>query len=352
MSIQKKVIRLVLLPLAIIIFNIIYLIKAVLLSLVSLIYQSDIPVVVRTPESRFQGLDALGYTFKPNYVELPVGGGITLPRMHYVDEGPRDAKETVLCLHGEPSWSFLYRRLVPGLVGAGYRVIVPDFIGFGKSDKFTHPEAYSHAQHTMSLRLLLDHLKVSQLTLVCQDWGGLTGLSVVKDCPQLFSRLVIMNTGLPSGEDFKLTKLDKMTPFLTWQAFARMTGAAIPIKFIFRLAMKTVSDQVLAAYEAPFPSSLYKAGAARWPLLVPLSHNSLVSSDMRAAKDFLKTQWSGPALIMFSDNDPITGTQVHSFRKMLPDAKQITIHGGRHFLQEEKGEELAVNIVKFISGKL
>ena len=157
-------------------------------------------LTIRTPDSRFAGLEKYGYTFQPNYAELPLGGGITLPRMHYVDEGPKDAQETVLCLHGEPSWSFLYRKMVPTLVQAGYRVVIPDFIGFGKSDKYTSPANYTHELHTASLRMLIDYLKLTNLTLVCQDWGGLTGLSVVKDIPDTFCSLVIMNTGLPIGD--------------------------------------------------------------------------------------------------------------------------------------------------------
>ena len=130
-------------------------------------------------------------------LSIDAGCGVLLPRVHYLDEGPRDGN-VVLCLHGEPSWSFLYRKMVPLLTGAGYRVIVPDFIGFGKSDKYTSPENYTHELHCLVLRKLLDHLSVRDVTLVCQDWGGLTGLSVVKDCPDLFSSLVIMNTGLPA----------------------------------------------------------------------------------------------------------------------------------------------------------
>ena len=141
-----------------------------------------------------------GYPFESNYVELPAGSGHTLPRVHYIDEGDQDATEVILCLHGEPSWSFLYRHMIPTLVHAGYRVIAPDFIGFGKSDKYTSMENYSHELHTSTLRLLIEHLELENITLVCQDWGGLTGLSVVKDIPDKFSSLVIMNTGLPTGD--------------------------------------------------------------------------------------------------------------------------------------------------------
>ncbi|KAK8392796.1 hypothetical protein O3P69_014913 [Scylla paramamosain] len=191
--------RFVVFPAIIITLQCLYLLRKAVEVVMSVLWPVRHPTVVRTPEECFQGLEAMGYNFRPNYVELPVGGGKMLPRVHYIDEGPRDAAETILCLHGEPSWSFLYRHMVPGLVRAGYRVVVPDFIGFGKSDKFTCPESYSHELHCMTLRLLLDHLRLRDITLVCQDWGGLTGLPVVRDCSHLFSRLVIMNTGLPVG---------------------------------------------------------------------------------------------------------------------------------------------------------
>ena len=157
-------------------------------------------LTIRTPDSRFSGLEKYGYTFTPNYVDLPMGGEVCLPRMHYIDEGPKDAQETILCLHGEPAWSFLYRKMIPTLVQARYRVIVPDFIGFGKSDKYTSAANYTHELHTASLRMLIDHLELTNITLVCQDWGGLTGLSVVKDIPDKFCSLVVMNTGLPTGD--------------------------------------------------------------------------------------------------------------------------------------------------------
>ena len=194
--ILRRVIH-VLVVLLLILLNVI---KSILSPFFKAIFAPQTALTLRTPDSRFSGLDKYGYTFSPNYVDLPLGGGITLPRMHYVDEGPKNAKETILCLHGEPSWSFLYRKMVPILVKAGYRVVIPDFIGFGKSDKYTSPLNYTHEMHTSSLRKLMDHLELTNVTLVCQDWGGLTGLSVVKDMPDKFCSLVIMNTGLPTGD--------------------------------------------------------------------------------------------------------------------------------------------------------
>lgn len=326
--------------------------KQVFRSITSLIVKGKSCSVVRTPEERFQGLDAIGYTFKPNYIELPVGGGKTLPRVHYVDEGPRDAKETILCLHGEPSWSFLYRTMIHGLVKAGYRVIAPDFIGFGKSDKFIYPESYSHDLHTQTIRLLLDHLGVNDVTLVCQDWGGLTGLSVVKDSPHFFSRLVIMNTGLPAGSEFSISNISRVTPFLLWRSFAELLATSLPIHYLFKIALLNPHPSVLDGYSAPFPSSLYKAGAARWPLLVPITSHTPVATDMQETRNFLAKDWKNPVLIMFSDRDPITKGQEKTFQRLLPHAITKTVVGAGHFLQEDKGEELSSHIISFISDKL
>lgn len=240
--------------------------------------------------------------------------------------------------------------MVPGLVRAGYRVVVPDFIGFGKSDKFTFPESYSHDLHCMTLRLLLDHLRLRDITLVCQDWGGLTGLPVVRDCSQLFSRLVIMNTGLPVGN--RSMSLTKATPFLFWRTFVQLLGTSLPVGQIFRKALLNPHPDVIKGYEAPFPTPLHKAGAARWPLLVPLTAYTPVAADMQATRDFLAQEWQRPALVMFSDRDPITRGLEKVFLKLMPHARIKTVCGAKHFLQEDKGEELTAHIISFIGDKL
>lgn len=241
--------------------------------------------------------------------------------------------------------------MVPGLVKAGYRVVVPDFIGFGKSDKFTFMDSYSHDLHCMTLRLLLDHLRLRNITLVCQDWGGLTGLPVVRDCPHLFARLVIMNTGLPTGF-VKPSNFIKMLPFLIWRGIAQVFGTALPVGRIFTKALLKVHPDVVKGYEAPFPSALYKAGAAQWPLLVPITPNTSVAADMQATQDFLASEWKKPALVMFSDLDPITRGQEKVFLKLLPHANYKVVTGAKHFLQEDKGEELVTHIISFIGDKL
>jgi len=300
----------------------------------------------------FNRLPDLGYPFKPHYITLKIQEGATLPRVHFVDEGRRDAKEVILCLHGEPSWSFLYRKMVPVLVSAGYRVVVPDFIGFGKSDKFTSMDLYTHDMHTTTLQLLIQELELNKITLVCQDWGGLTGLAVVKEMPSRFSRLVVMNTGLPTGWGCLLTLricydlelISRSLAFLIWQAIVKLLGTWIPIYFLFHWIVGFSKD-VSEGYAMPFPSALYKAGVAKWPLLVL---TKLVNKSMRDTRNFLKT-WKKPALVMFSDNDPITRGEEKFFMNTIPQAKKVTIHGAGHFLQEECGGEIADNIVWFIT---
>jgi len=298
----------------------------------------------------------------PN-VSIDAGCGVKLPRVHYVDEGPRGGR-VVLCLHGEPSWSFLYRKMVPILTEAGYRVIVPDFIGFGKSDKYTNPDNYNHEMHCMTLRKLLDHLDVKDITLVCQDWGGLTGLSVVKDAPDRFSNLVIMNTGLPSpildlsddmGGEKSVSiskKIQGFLPFILWRSCVMLIGTNLPVNRLFGRMFQRhgVEQSVIDAYNAPFPSRLFKAGAARWPLLVPMWKDDPVTAHMEAARNCLKT-WRKPVLVMFGDSDPITRTAEPLFLNIVPHHKRVVVEGAGHFLQETHGEFLSKNIIQFLSEK-
>jgi len=327
------------------------LIKQLLMIIFSAFSSKPKSSVVRTPDTLFEGLPDLGYPFSPHYVTLKVKDGVTLPRVHYVDEGPKDATEVILCLHGEPSWSYLYRKMIPVLVAAEYRVVVPDFIGFGKSDKFTSMESYTHDMHTLTLRRLIEDLGLINITLVCQDWGGLTGLAVVKDIPTRFARIVVMNTGLPvrgsvSSNMKRCMDLDlvhRSLSFLIWQASVYLLGTYLPIGFLFHRICGFPKDAV-KGYVMPFPSAIYKAGAAKWPLLVLAKPVSLSMAETRA---FINT-WKKPALVMFSDRDPITHGEEKYFMNAIPHAKKITIHGAGHFLQEESGKELAENIVNFV----
>jgi len=327
-----------------------------------LLMGSRVPVVVRTPEDRFEGLDRLGYDFESYYLSIDGGCGVKLPRVHYLDEGPRHGP-VILCLHGEPAWSFLYRKIIPGLVGAGYRVIVPDFIGFGKSDKYTNPDNYTHEMHCFVLRKLVDHLNISKMTLVCQDWGGLVGLTTVKDLPHMFSSLVVMNTGLPApvldfnddngdpvvGPPPTLTKIRSVLPFILWRSLVQLIGTNLPVEKVFAFALKSCKSDpaVVAAYAAPFPSRLYKGGAAKWPLMVPMLKADPVTAHLEAARNCLKT-WKKPMLVMFGDSDPVTRGAETLFLNSVPHAKHVVVEGAGHFLQESHGELLADNIITFL----
>jgi len=289
--------------------------------------------LIRTPEERFRNLP--DFPYPPWYVE--VGGA----RMHYVEAGT--GSEVVLCLHGEPTWSYLYRKMIP-ILSRKYRVLAPDFIGFGRSEKYTRPEDYTYAMHRDSLKGFIEALDLRNITMVVQDWGGLVGLRVAGMMADRMSRLVIMNTGLPSGED------NIPEAFMKWREFVASTPD-LPIGMIMQGA--TISElppEVVAAYEAPFPGPEYKAGAKAWPLMVPVSPEDEAAPEMKAARQDL-SKWDKPALVMFSDGDPITKGVDLFFRELIPTAKQqpeITIKAAGHFLQEDKGEEIAENIVEFM----
>lgn len=294
--------------------------------------------IVHTPADRFENLE--GYSFTPHYAE--VGEGL---KMHYLDEGAKDAKETLLLLHGEPSWSYLYRKMIPVFVAAGYRCIVPDLIGFGKSSKPTQTSDYTYALHVEWTLKLIQQLDINNMTFFGQDWGGLVGLRLVAAEPERYSRIVVANTGLPTG--------DREAPraFKQWQQFSQ-TVPVFPFENVMQGAtVSKLSPEVLRAYKAPFPSDEYIAGARIFPALVPTTPDNPESENNRQAWQKVFMQWEKPLLTLFSDSDPVTKGGHKPFEKLVPGAKgqahQIIEQAG-HFLQEDKGEEIAQIIVNWM----
>ncbi len=297
---------------------------------------------LRTPDDRFADLP--DFPFAPHYADLDDGEGATL-RAHYLDEGPADASP-VLLMHGEPSWSFLYRRVIPPLVAAGHRVIAPDLIGFGRSDKPTEPADHSYARHVAWMReLVFDHLDLRDATFFGQDWGGLVGLRLVAADPDRFARVAVGNTGLPTGHGAP------SDAFLAWQRFAATTEDFSAGSIIAMGCATELAPEVVAAYDAPFPDDRYKAGARTFPALVPTSTDDPASADNVAAWEVLE-RFERPFLVAFSDRDPITAGGDAPFRAKVPGAAgqpHTVIEGGGHFLQEDRGPELAAVLVDFIA---
>jgi haloalkane dehalogenase len=292
--------------------------------------------VLRTPEARFADLPGFGYA--PRYADVD---GL---RLGYVETGPADG-EPVLLLHGEPSWSFLYRTVMPVLADAGLRAIAADLVGFGRSDKPSEPADHSFARHVEWIRALaFDHLGLRGLTLVGQDWGGLIGLRLVAEHPDRFARVVASNTGLPTG--------DVPMPDV-WLRFRQVVRTA-PELSVSRLVQSgcqgTLSPEVLAAYEAPFPDPSYAAAVRAMPELVPTTPDDPASAANRAAWGRLAA-WDKPFLVAFSDRDPITASMAPVLKDTVPGAAGLehpVIAGAGHFLQEDAGERLGAVIAGFV----
>ena len=296
---------------------------------------------LRTDDRCFNALP--DYDFQPRYIEVDDFEGGSL-RMHYVDEGSHPS-ETILCMHGEPSWCFLYRHIIHSLVKSGYRVIAPDLIGFGRSDKPIKREDHTYQRHVDWTRNILEQLDIENVTLFCHDWGGLIGLRLVAEQPARFKRVITANTSLPTGEG------NPSQAFLKWRELSQRV-AKFPVGEIVKGACVTnLSAEVVAGYNAPFPDESYKAGVRQMPLLVPISTDDPASGlNKRAWK--LLYDLELPWLTAFSDQDPITRNGEKYFQRRIKGAKNqphVTIKNAGHFLQEDKGIVVAKVIDDFIS---
>ena len=297
--------------------------------------------VLRTPDSRFENLP--GYAFAAHYLSVDDGEGRQL-RVHYLDEGPADAPP-VLLLHGEPSWSYLYRKMIPILVAAGHRVIAPDLVGFGRSDKPSKRSDYTYQRHVDWMQAVLEQLNLQHITLVCQDWGGLIGLRLVAENPQRFARVVAANTMLPTGDH------NPGDAFKSWQDYSQKVPEFPAGAIINRATTTELPQAVIDAYDAPYPDESYKEGARQFPLLVPITSTDPAAEKNRAAWAVLM-KWDKPFLTAFSDSDPITAGGDKVMQKLIPGTQgqaHTTIVNGGHFLQEDQGEVLAEVVVSFIA---
>lgn len=290
--------------------------------------------IYRTPDERFQDLP--GYDFVPHYVDVD---GL---RMHYVDEGPRSGTP-IVCFHGEPSWAYLYRKMIGPLVIGGHRVVIPDYAGFGRSDKPTDRRWYTYDRHTELVTRVLGGLDLQNAIVVVQDWGGPIGLRWAVENADRVGALAVFNTGLFTGRVSK--------GFLAWRDFAEK-NPDLPVGFVIQGATATeLPDDVVAAYDAPYPNAESKAGAAQFPLLVPTTEEAVGAREMRAVTDEL-SRWQKPALVAFSDLDPIfpypKAGQV--FCDLVPTAtEQVKVEGAAHFLQEDRGDWLAEEVLKHLT---
>lgn len=326
--------------------------------------------VLRTPEERFVGLT--GYDFAPHYFDVAAAGGTRL-RMHYLDEGPRDG-EPILCMHGQPSWCFLYRKMIPLLTAAGYRVLAPDLIGFGRSDKPASADDYTYSAHVDWISQWVTGLDLKGLTLVCQDWGGLIGLRVVGAYPERFARLVVANTGLPDSTmmpDAMSQMLGQVYPtipvpdaemvveqfrsggpgaFLYWVKYAAECPT-FSVRDVFRILSQFTDPKVLDGYAAPFPDDRYIAGARKFPSLVPLLPQHKAEREANDRAWAVLERFERPVLTAFADNDPVTRGGEKALQTRIPGAKNrthVTIKGGGHFLQEAEPEAFSNAIIDFM----
>ena len=327
--------------------------------------------VLRTPDERFQ--DLKDYPYEPNYMMID---GL---RIHYLDEGPKDA-DPIFLLHGEPAWSYLFRKMIPTLTAQGHRVIVPDCVGFGKSDKFISKYDYSYKHHVEVMKELVQKLNLKNVTFFGQDWGGLVGLRVVAELPDRFSHVVVSNTGMVARSGLTAWLFEKfiqlrvwwigpisfdelmeaaaealngnpstsagISMFTKWMAYSYYAEDMDIVGIIRNFGNIDLSEEEAYAYEAPYPSGLYKAGAHVWPYLIPTQ----LTENEQLWKDVYE-KWDKPFLVAFGEKERITLPMKDDFLNRIPNPTVITLGGASHFVQEEVGPELAQIISDFINGK-
>ena len=291
--------------------------------------------ILRTPEERFSNLP--NFPYEPHYIENLKG--FEDLRLHYIDEGPKEAKEVFLCIHGQPTWSYLYRKMIPIFLEAGHRIVAPDFFGFGRSDKPVEEEIYTFNFHRDTLLFFIESLDLRNITLVCQDWGGILGLTLPFEMPNRFSRLLVMNTILATGE-----QLPK--GFLDWRAWSK-TRPDMAVERLLKRTCPHLSDEELAAYRAPFPDITYKAGVRRFPPIVPDNPEMEGAQISQKARDYLSNVWSGDSFMAVGVTDPVFGPPVmNNLRKIIKSCpKPYEVKDGGHFLQEW-GDQVAKEALK------
>ena len=295
--------------------------------------------VLRTPDERFTGL--ADWDFAPCYQEIADADGTKL-RIHFVDEGPRDGAP-VLLMHGEPSWAYLYRKIIPALVATGHRVIAPDLIGFGRSDKPAHRADYTYERHVAWMSAWLTGLDLRAITLFCQDWGGLIGLRLVAALPDRFAAVVVANTGLPIGTGWT-------EGFRAWLEFSQKVPQMPIGGIVSGGTVRKLTEPEVAAYDAPFPDESYKEGARQFPILVPVTPEQASVAENKAAWQVLE-RFEKPFLTAFSDGDAVTKGGEAVFQKRVPGAKgqpHVILSGG-HFLQEDAPAEIAALVDALIA---
>lgn len=294
---------------------------------------------LRTPEDRFENL--VDYDFAPNYVD-DLSGYEGL-RVHYLDEGPKDADHTFLCLHGQPSWSYLYRKMIPVFSAAGGRSIAPDLLGFGKSDKPADDAVYTFDFHRNMLIALIERLDLRNITLVCQDWGGLLGLTLPMDMAERFDRLIVMNTGFGTG-DIPLGE-----GFLAWRAFNN-ANPDMDVGGLFKRACPGIAENEWPAYDAPYPDQSYKSGVRRFPNMVPDNPDAEGAALSRRARDWFSNEWSGETFMAVGMQDPVLGPPVMAYLRTLIKGcpAPLEMHDAGHFVQE-KGDIVAKKALEFFA---